>query len=386
MMPRWNSIFFTFSNGYIIVFFYKTTPQLSYKIIREIEMKTVIAINGNPRKGWDTNTQKQLEKHILAILLIGTVFLTGCVSPLSQWNDSAPAKRALVEYVRIVTKKNSPNYIPAENRIAVFDLDGTLLLETAPTYFDWSLFEHRVLEDPSYKATDEQLAAAQASRNGKFPKLDNARERMVSEAYKGMTLDEFYAFVRKFMEEPQPGFIGMKRGDAFYKPMLEVVDYLVKNGFIVYVISGTDRLTVRPLADKLHLPPRQIIGSDSTIVASGQGEKDGLDYTFGKEDTLLLGGKNLVKNLQMNKVTIIAREIGVQPVLAFGNSLTDASMLNYAIHGNKYKAPSCCYAMISNANTATPPKPRKCATIAPKTAGFPFPCVTTGRRSMAKTS
>ncbi len=311
---------------------------MSYKIIREIEMKTVIAINGTPRKGWDTNTQHQLKKHILAILLIGTVFLTGCVSPLSQWNDSAPAKRALVEYVRIVTKKNSPNYIPAENRIAVFDLDGTLLLETAPTYFDWSLFEHRVLEDPSYKATDEQLAAAQASRNGKFPKLDNARERMVSEAYKGMTLDEFYAFVRKFMEEPQPGFIGMKRGDAFYKPMLEVVDYLVKNGFIVYVISGTDRLTVRPLADKLHLPPRQIIGSDSTIVASGQGEKDGLDYTFGKEDTLLLGGKNLVKNLQMNKVTIIAREIGVQPVLAFGNSLTDASMLNYAIHGNKYKA------------------------------------------------
>ena len=55
-------------------------------------------------------------------------------------------------------------------------------------------------------------------------------------------------------------------------------------------------------------------------------------------DTLLLGGKNLVKNLQMNKVTIITREIGVQPVLAFGNSLTDASMLNYAIHGNKYKA------------------------------------------------
>ena len=311
---------------------------MSYKIIREIEMKTVIAINGNPRKGWDTNTQNQLKKHILAILLIGTVFLTGCVSPLSQWNDSAPAKRALVEYVRIVTKKNSPNYIPAENRIAVFDLDGTLLLETAPTYFDWSLFEHRVLEDPSYKATDEQLAAAQASRNGKFPKLDNARERMVSEAYKGMTLKEFDAFIRKFMEEPQPGFIGMKRGDAFYKPMVEVVDYLVKNGFTVYVISGTDRLTVRPLADKLHLPPWQVIGSDSTIVASGQGEKDGLDYTFGKEDTLLLGGKNLVKNLQMNKVTIIAREIGVQPVLAFGNSLTDASMLNYAIHGNKYKA------------------------------------------------
>ena len=285
-----------------------------------------------------TDTQKQLKRHIFAIFLLGVIFLTGCVSPLSQWNDSAPAKKALVEYVKTVTSKSSPDYIPAENRIAVFDLDGTLFLETDPTYFDWLLFEHRVLDDPSYKATDEQLAAAKASRGGKFPKLDNARERMVSEAYKGLTLDEFDAFIRKFMDEPQPGFIGMKRGDAFYKPMMEVVDYLVKNGFIVYVISGTDRLTVRPLADKLHLPPRQVIGSDSTIIASGQGEKDGLDYTFGKEDTLVLGGRNLVKNLQLNKVTIIAREIGVQPVLAFGNSLTDASMLNYAIHGNKYKS------------------------------------------------
>ena len=142
----------------------------------------------------NTDTPKQLKNHILVILLLGTVFLTGCVSPLSQWNDSAPAKKALVEYVRIITKKNSPNYIPAENRIAVFDLDGTLFLETDPTYFDWSLFEHRVLEDPSYKATDEQLAAAQASRNGTFPKLDSARERMVSEAYKGLTLKEFDAF------------------------------------------------------------------------------------------------------------------------------------------------------------------------------------------------
>ncbi len=151
-------------------------------------------------------------------------------------------------------------------------------------------------------------------------------------------MEEFDAFIRKFMQETQPGFIGLKRGDAFYKPMVEVVDYLVKNGFAVYVISGTDRLTVRPLADKLHLPPHQVIGSDSTIVASGQGEKDGLEYTFSKGDALVLGGKNLVKNLQMNKVAAIAREIGVQPVLAFGNALSDASMVNYAIHGNKYKA------------------------------------------------
>ena len=195
-----------------------------------------------------------------------------------------------------------------------------------------------MLEDPKYRATAEQTAAAKASRQGTFPKLDKNRERMVSEAYRGMTLPEFDAFVRKFMQEDQPGFTNLKRGDAFYLPMIEIVDYLRKNGFTVYVISGTDRLTVRPLTEILRLPPHQIIGSDSTIVSDKQGNRDALDYIYTRGDKLVLGGKNLVKDLQMNKVSVIVREIGVQPVLAFGNTMSDASMLNYTINGNPYRA------------------------------------------------
>jgi len=278
--------------------------------------------------------------HFLLICLPVVVLLAGCAAPepLSSWNDRAPAKSALINYVEAVTKKGSPDYIPVERRIAVFDFDGTLFLETDPTYFDWQLFEHRVLEDPAYKATDEQLTAARASRKGKFPKLDKNRERMVAEAYRGMTLDEFYAFVGKFMTTDQPGFNGLKRGDAYYRPMLEVIEFLRRNGFTIYVISGTERYTMRPLTAVLRLPPAQIIGSDNTLVASGQGGKDGLEYVFVKGDRVLLGGANIVKNLQMNKVSIIMREIGIQPVLAFGNTMSDASMLNYAISGNKYKA------------------------------------------------
>lgn len=278
------------------------------------------------------------------IVLLG--FLTvGCAhvkkDPLVLWNDQAPAKQALVTYMSAVTDPKSPDYIPVKDRVAVFDLDGTLILETDPTYFDWLLFEHRVLDDPNYQATAAQRAAALASREkGIFPELNADRERMVSEAYKGLTVEEFYAFVRSFMQEEQPGFVGMKRGDIFYKPMVEVVEYLLQNHFTVYISSGTDRLTVRPLvaANLPEIPARQIIGSDSTIVARHQGNKEGLVYTFSKGDELVLGGKNLIKNLQMNKVATIVQEIGVQPVLAFGNSSSDASMLNYAINDNKYKA------------------------------------------------
>ncbi len=282
---------------------------------------------------------------VFVCLTLSLLSTTGCAATkkdhLALWNNQAPAKQALVSYVKAVTKPHSPDFIPVENRIAVFDLDGTLILETDPTYFDWALFEHRVLDDPNYQATEEQLAAAKASREkGIFPSLNANREKMVSEAYQGLTVEEFYNFVREFMQEDQPGFVGMKRGEIFYKPMLEVVQYLVKNKFTVYICSGTDRLTVRPLieANMPYIPNGQILGSDSTIIASGQGKKDGLAYTFKKGDELILGGENLVKNLQMNKVALIAREIGIQPVLAFGNTLSDASMVNYTINDNKYKA------------------------------------------------
>ena len=285
------------------------------------------------------------KNYLIFCMALSVLFMTGCGQvkrdSLSLWTSNAPAKEALTQYVKTVTNPKSPDFIPVEDRIAVFDLDGTLILETDPTYFDWGLFEYRVLDDPSYKASDEQIAAAMASREEKkFPPLDAKREKMVSEAYKGLTVAEFYDFVRSFMQEDQPGFVGMKRGDIFYKPMLEVVQYLVKNKFTVYISSGTDRLTVRPLieANMPYIPNSQIIGSDSTLVTRRQGNTDGLIYTFEKGDELILGGENLVKNLQMNKVVSIEREIGKQPVLAFGNTFSDASMINYTINNNKYKA------------------------------------------------
>lgn len=81
-----------------------------------------------------------------------------------------------------------------------------------------------------------------------------------------------------------------------------------------------------------------MIGSDESLVASGQGDEDGLDYTFTKDDKVVTGGEFLIKNLKTNKVTVIQQEIGVQPVLCFGNSSGDAAMVNFTINHNKYKA------------------------------------------------
>mgnify|MGYP002855070944 CR=1 FL=1 len=290
------------------------------------------------------STKRNLTKLVLlafsAAILLASCTKTSSKGSLSLWNDDAPAKKALVEYVQSVTKKGSADFIPEERRIATFDLDGTLFCETNPTYFDFQLFIHRVLDDPSYTPTQEQKALADEFRTtGKVPPLGKEYEKMLASAYEGFTLDGFAQYVKDFMQTSQPGYKNLKRADAFYKPMVQVVSYLVQNGFSVYVSSGTNRLILRALVcDALCLPPKQVIGSDNVLVSTNQGGKDGLEYTFSKGDKVLLGGVNIIKNLQMNKVSTIVKEIGYQPVLAFGNSLTDASMVNYAMYDNEYKS------------------------------------------------
>ena len=272
---------------------------------------------------------------------------------LSLWTETAPLKSELTAYVKAVTDKNSAEFIPVENRIAVFDMDGTLCCETDPGYFDHKLLYHRVMEDPDYKdkASDEEKATAAEIKTyfdtGKYPEgLDVKHGKAVATAFKGMTVDEFDAYVKAYRDTAMDSYTNMTNGQAFYKPMLQVVDYLNANDFTVYIVSGTDRLITRGLAEgTVNVPLRQMIGSDESLVASNQGDKDGLEYTFSKDDKLITGGEFLIKNLKMNKVSVIEQEIGEQPVLCFGNSSGDAAMANFTINNNKYKAAAfmlCC--------------------------------------------
>ncbi len=169
----------------------------------------------------------------------------------------------------------------------------------------------------------------------------------MASAFAGMTVGEFNDYIQEFKKQPMPSYAGMTRGEGWYLPMLEIVNYLKDNDFTVYIVSGTDRLIVRGIAydSPLGLPNRQIIGSDETIVSSNQGDTDGLNYVFTEGDELILGGDFLIKNLKMNKVSVIMQEIGQQPVLSFGNSTGDSSMAEYVTSGNPYRSLAfmlCC--------------------------------------------
>ena len=215
------------------------------------------------------------------------------------------------------------------------------------------LFMHRVLEDPDHTASEFELEVAEKVQEfidtGSYPEgLDNLYGQGVASAFAGMNIREFYDYVKAYGNTASPGYTNMNRGDAFYLPMVEIIEYLQENDFQTYIVSGTDRLIVRGALEGLsflHIPANQIIGSDELLVAPNQGDTDGLDYVYTDEDELILAGEFIIKNLKMNKVTVIAQEIGIQPVLAFGNSSGDASMAKYTLSNNPYKAMAfmlCC--------------------------------------------
>ena len=269
------------------------------------------------------------------------------------WTDGSTPKKELVDYVESVTDEDSKDFIPVEDRIAVFDFDGTLFCETDPNYFDYNLLLYRVTEDPDYKdkASDFEKEVAKKiitmNETGEVADgLEVDHGKAVASAFKGMTPEEFNEYIQEFKTHQMPSY-NMTYGECFYRPMLDVVKYLQQNDFTVYIVTGTDRMIVRGIVDNsmLDIQPDHIIGSDETIVASGQGKTNGLDYTYSKDDELVLGGDFIVKDLKMNKVSVIMQEIGKQPVLSFGNSTGDSSMAEYVIDDNPYRSQAfmlCC--------------------------------------------
>ena len=261
------------------------------------------------------------------------------------WN-SCEALSALKEYVEDVTDPASANYIKTEDRIATFDMDGTFVGELYPTYFEYNLLEYRVLDDESYRdiAPADVKETAQEIRDfvryGKaLPShFDVKHAQAAAKAYAGMTIAEFDAYVKAYAAHTANGFSGMTYSQSFYKPMLQVFDYLKANGFTYYVVSGSDRFICRALVDAIGIEPNRVIGMDVKMMSTSQGTEAGVNYTMGKEEDLIRTDELIIKNLKTNKVLQISQEIGKVPVLSFGNSGGDAAMHNYCLSNPRYRS------------------------------------------------
>ena len=293
-----------------------------------------------------------MKRKLVLLALLPMVFsVTSCnkAAKFSLWNE-CDSLTVLKEYVKDVTNKNSKNYIPVEDRIATFDMDGTFIGELYPTYFEYNMLEYRVLEDPTYKDIAPEFVVETAMdirnfvRNGTpLPKYDSdhgfdmKHAYAAAKAYSGMTLKEFDDYVKAYAQKTPFGFTGMTYATSFYQPMLEVFDYLKANDFTYYVVSGSDRYICRALVDSLGIPSNRVIGMDVELKTNKQGDADGVNYTMKSDEYLVRTDNMLIKNLKTNKVKQITEEIGKIPVLSFGNSSGDSAMHNFCKSNPKYK-------------------------------------------------
>lgn len=262
---------------------------------------------------------------------------TDIATAFPSWNPSSASLAELVAFVQDVCDPESPNYREPAARIATFDMDGTIIAEKAPMYVDYMLLIHRVLNDPTHTAEPDVVEVMQkirdeALRGNKNSEYSPAKHTAIAHEFAGMTPEEFRAYVNNFLDsEPVVGFEGMTYGQSFYKPMLEVINYLRANDFDVWMVSACEREVTRAAVERLGIPHSHVIATNVAYATSGQGETAPKSYTMTQDEKVVMSEPLSDEKCEKNgKVLAIAREIGDEPLLAFGNSSGDYAMLNYA--------------------------------------------------------
>lgn len=269
-------------------------------------------------------------------------------SDFQFWNENSPILAKIVDFVEDTTNPFSQNYIPPEDRIATFDMDGTFYCETAPLYFQETMFLHRVLDDKNYVAPKKYLNLAKKIRPKVLAKekLTPSESKMYFEGltavYEGMTIDEYRAYVRNFMQDNETGLTNLKRGEAFYLPMVEIISYLTNNGFKVYIDSACSYYTTRELVEGvIPIQSDRILGSTFGLTSTNMGKENPHDHFFDRyKEKIVISGKPLTDNAKTRKIFSILNQIGKKPVLAFGNSSGDSGMLEFTLQDNKYRSES----------------------------------------------
>jgi phosphoserine phosphatase len=246
--------------------------------------------------------------------------------PLSSWNDGK-AKQSVVAFVEKVTKEGSPDFVPAPERIATFDNDGTLWAEQ-PMYFQLLFALDRVKtlapQHPEWKDKEPFASLLKGDVKGALAGGEPAIFQIVMATHAGMTTEEFEKIVKDWIATARHPKTKKPYTEMVYQPMLDLLAYLRLNGFKTFIVSGGGAEFMRPWTEKVYgIPPEQVIGSSI---------KTKFEMRDGKPVLVRLPEINFIDD-KAGKPVGINSQIGRRPIAAFGNSDGDLEMLQWATAG-----------------------------------------------------
>jgi len=268
---------------------------------------------------------------LLAAALLAAVVFTASIAraadPLPSWNEG-PAKQSLIDFVTKVTKLNSPDFVPVPERIAVYDNDGTLWSEQpVPVQFYFVTDRVKALapQHPEWKTKEPFASLLRGDVKAALEGGDHGLMELFMATHTGMTTDEFAQLVADWIATAKHPQTGKRFLDMTYQPMLEVLAYLRANGFKNYIVSGGGIEFMRPWAEQAYgIPPEQVIGSSM---------KTKFELREGQAVLVRLPALNFNDD-KADKPVGINQHIGRRPIAAFGNSVGDQQMLEYAQGGS----------------------------------------------------
>jgi len=183
---------------------------------------------------------------------------------LPSWNDG-PAKQAIFDFVRATIDQSSPIYVSPEDRIAVFDQDGTLWVEH-PMYTQVIYCLERVpavvAKRPELKNIEPFKTVLSGNREAMAKLSMRDLEKILAATLTGMSVDEFNAEAKRWMETARHARWNRPYTELVYQPMLEVLSYLGNNAFKTYIVTGGGQDFVRVYVERVFgIPPEQVVGS-----------------------------------------------------------------------------------------------------------------------------
>ncbi|MFO0955969.1 MAG: HAD family hydrolase [Isosphaeraceae bacterium] len=264
---------------------------------------------------------------LTAVLLSACAFpVRGSEDPLPSWNDGA-SRKAILAFVARVTDEASPDFVPAPDRIAAFDNDGTLWCEQ-PMYVQAVFVRDRIramaASHPEWKQQQPFQAVLEGNRQALADLGEKGLVELVTATHAGMTADEFSSLVRDWIATARHPRFDRPYTKCIYQPMLELLAYLRANGFKTYIVTGGGVEFVRAWSGPVYgIPPEQVVGSTVRTRYELRGETPVL---------MRLPEVDFIDD-KAGKPVGIGKFLGKRPIAAFGNSDGDYEMLRYVTAG-----------------------------------------------------